>query len=107
MVNTLQLKEDFKQNQNVFLVVLKASKDYQINRGFSILDMNNNYVTKAYIHSIKEIPFYELDKETALLDKNVTLDIYKEILTEIHKIEPTDLLYKIVFSTSRPILSFD
>lgn len=107
MSKVLQINEPFKYTQDVFLSIRKASPLYQLHEGYAILDEKQDYVTRAYIYSIKEIKLSDIDNEIAILDKNVTADVHKQILEECYKIAPNDLLYKIVFSTQRPIINYD
>lgn len=106
MSKVIQINEPFKYTQDVFLSIRKASSLYKLHEGYAILDEKQEYVTRAYIHSIKELKLSDIDNEIAVLDKNVNSDIHKQIMQEVYKIEPTDLLYKIVFSTQRPLLDY-
>lgn len=105
-MRTIQIQETFKYNSDVFIIVRKLSSIYKLHESYSILDNTQEYLTKAYIRSIKKLKLSEIDNETAVLDKNTSADILQEILKQ-KGITPTDDLLKIVFSTQRPILDYD
>lgn len=104
---TIQINEPFRNTQDVFLHIVKKSKKYELFKGYTILDELGNYISKFYIHSIKPIRLNDIDTETAILYKDSSPEIVKQILTEYHEVKEHDMLYKIVFSKSRPIRYYD
>lgn len=106
-MKTIQINDIHKHDQYVFLHVVKGSSYYQLHQPYHILDVCRNFVSRYFIHSIKEIKLEDIDDETAMLAKNCNAEIFKHILKKQHSVAKHDVLFKVIFSKNRPIVSYD
>lgn len=89
-----QIKERYSQKINTpsFLLVRKENPFYKVGEEYSIIeDCNGNFLKQVVIVDIEKIPFTELTQKHSFLDKNTTLEIYKDIL-KMYNIKETDNL---------------
>lgn len=106
-MRVLRIDEPFKYQSDVFFIIRKYTPFFKLHERYEIIDLCNNFVTMAYIRSMNKLKMSDITNELALLDKNTSSDILKQILIQEKGIKETDTLVKVVLSTQRPILDYD